>query len=121
MKILPDGSGSYVEYRHCPGTQLDPKHPFSCPFIVGALFKIDNDCSMDILYSDRPWMLPLQGFTPLGIFDYILMFYYYNFCTLSYMTTTADQKGSFFSSFLLKETATKIHYKKLKTPYPKMG
>ncbi|GFU17179.1 RNase H domain-containing protein [Trichonephila clavipes] len=53
MKILPDGFRSYVECRHCSGAQLDPKHCFSCPFIVGALFKIDNDCSMDILYSDR--------------------------------------------------------------------
>ncbi|GFV71347.1 RNase H domain-containing protein [Trichonephila clavipes] len=53
MKILPDGSRSYVEWRQCPATQLDPKHLFSCPSIVGALFKIDNDCCMDILYSDR--------------------------------------------------------------------
>ncbi|GFU31793.1 RNase H domain-containing protein [Trichonephila clavipes] len=50
MKILPDGSRSYVECRLCSGTQLDPKHLFSSPFIVGALFKIDNDRSMDILY-----------------------------------------------------------------------
>ncbi|GFV95629.1 HTH_Tnp_Tc3_2 domain-containing protein [Trichonephila clavipes] len=53
MTILPDGSRSYVECKHCPGTQLDPKHLFSYPSIVRALFKIDNDCSMDILYSDR--------------------------------------------------------------------
>ncbi|GFX13590.1 RNase H domain-containing protein [Trichonephila clavipes] len=53
MKILPDGSRSYVECRHCSGTQLDPKHHFSCPSPVGALFKIDYNCSMDILYSDR--------------------------------------------------------------------
>ncbi|GFU91652.1 hypothetical protein TNCV_2544141 [Trichonephila clavipes] len=47
-------------WRFCPmvpdhmwnaGTQLDPNRIFSCPAIV-ALFKIDN-CSMDILYSDR--------------------------------------------------------------------
>ncbi|GFT28643.1 RNase H domain-containing protein [Trichonephila clavipes] len=52
MKILPDGSRSYVECRHRPGTQLDPKRLFSCPSIDGALFKIDKDCSMDIFYSD---------------------------------------------------------------------
>ncbi|GFT39261.1 RNase H domain-containing protein [Trichonephila clavipes] len=46
MKILPDGSRSYGECEHCPCTQLDPKHLFSCPTIVGALFKIVNDCSM---------------------------------------------------------------------------
>ncbi|GFW98697.1 t-box transcription factor TBX20 [Trichonephila clavipes] len=32
---------------------VDPKHLFSCLSIVGAFFKIDNDCSMDILYSDH--------------------------------------------------------------------
>ncbi|GFU40736.1 RNase H domain-containing protein [Trichonephila clavipes] len=53
MEILPDGSRSYVECRHCPGPQIDPKHLFSCYSIVGAIFKIDNDCSMGILYSDR--------------------------------------------------------------------
>ncbi|GFX45879.1 RNase H domain-containing protein [Trichonephila clavipes] len=53
MKILPDVSRSYVECRHCPCTQLDRKHLFSCLSIVGALFKINNDCHMDILYSDR--------------------------------------------------------------------
>ncbi|GFU82800.1 RNase H domain-containing protein [Trichonephila clavipes] len=53
MKILPDGSRSCVECSHCPGTQLHPKHLFSYPSIVGALFKIDNDCSTYILYSDR--------------------------------------------------------------------
>ncbi|GFV71617.1 RNase H domain-containing protein [Trichonephila clavipes] len=52
MKILPDGSKSYVECRHCSGMQLDPKHLFSCPSIVGALFETDNDCSMDILHLD---------------------------------------------------------------------
>ncbi|GFX59682.1 RNase H domain-containing protein [Trichonephila clavipes] len=53
MNILPDGSRSYVECRHSPGTQLDSKHLFSYPSIVGALFNIDNDCSIDILHSDR--------------------------------------------------------------------
>ncbi|GFV09283.1 RNase H domain-containing protein [Trichonephila clavipes] len=52
-KILPGGSRSYVECRHCPDTKLDPKHLFSFPSIAGALFKIDNDRSIDILYSDR--------------------------------------------------------------------
>ncbi|GFV70754.1 RNase H domain-containing protein [Trichonephila clavipes] len=52
-KLLPDGSRSYVECRHCPDTQLNPEHLFSCPSVVGALFKIDNDCSMNILFSDR--------------------------------------------------------------------
>ncbi|GFU96351.1 ribonuclease H [Trichonephila clavipes] len=40
MKALP---------RRATGSQ----HLFSCPSIVGALFKIDSECSMDILYSDR--------------------------------------------------------------------
>ncbi|GFY14544.1 RNase H domain-containing protein [Trichonephila clavipes] len=53
MKILLDGSRSYVECRHYTGTQLDPKHLFSCPSIVGAFFKINNYCSMDILYLDH--------------------------------------------------------------------
>ncbi|GFU10974.1 RNase H domain-containing protein [Trichonephila clavipes] len=53
MKILSDGSRSYVECRHCSGPQLDPEHLFSSPSTVGVLFKIDNNCSMDILYSDR--------------------------------------------------------------------
>ncbi|GFX82014.1 CLIP domain-containing protein [Trichonephila clavipes] len=53
MEILPDGSRSYVECKHCPSTQLDPKHLSNCPSIDGALLKIDNDCSMDILYWDR--------------------------------------------------------------------
>ncbi|GFX83461.1 RNase H domain-containing protein [Trichonephila clavipes] len=53
MKILLDGSRLYVECRHCPGMPLDPKHLFSCPSIVVAFFKIGNDCSMDILHSDR--------------------------------------------------------------------
>ncbi|GFU16504.1 DUF4817 domain-containing protein [Trichonephila clavipes] len=52
MKILPEGSRSYAECMYCLGKQLEPKHLFSCPFIVGALFKINNDYSMDILHSD---------------------------------------------------------------------
>ncbi|GFX29200.1 hypothetical protein TNCV_3217341 [Trichonephila clavipes] len=44
---LPDGSRSYVKCRHATGSL------FSCPSIVGALLKIDNDCSIDILYLDR--------------------------------------------------------------------
>ncbi|GFW65299.1 RNase H domain-containing protein [Trichonephila clavipes] len=51
VKILPDGSGSYVVCRHCPVTRLDPKHLLSCPSIVGVLFKIDNGCSMGTLYQ----------------------------------------------------------------------
>ncbi|GFT79154.1 RNase H domain-containing protein [Trichonephila clavipes] len=51
MKILPAGSRSYVECRRCPGMPLDPKHRFSCPSIVGALFKIGNDCSMTVVES----------------------------------------------------------------------
>ncbi|GFW03682.1 hypothetical protein TNCV_2537931 [Trichonephila clavipes] len=44
MKILPDGSRSYVECRNWPvsaplALQLDPKHLFSCPSIVGDFFK----------------------------------------------------------------------------------
>ncbi|GFV66118.1 RNase H domain-containing protein [Trichonephila clavipes] len=39
MKVLPNGSRSYVECRHCPSTYLDPKHLFSCPSIVDAFFK----------------------------------------------------------------------------------
>ncbi|GFX60589.1 RNase H domain-containing protein [Trichonephila clavipes] len=53
MKILSDGSRSYVECRHCTDMQLDSQNLFSCPSIVVASFKINNDCSMDILYSDR--------------------------------------------------------------------
>ncbi|GFU91246.1 RNase H domain-containing protein [Trichonephila clavipes] len=52
MEILPDGSRSYVDCRHCPGTQLDPEHLFSCPSVAGALFNMDNGCSMGSLYSD---------------------------------------------------------------------
>ncbi|GFW89970.1 hypothetical protein TNCV_3741561 [Trichonephila clavipes] len=52
--VCATGSRSYVECSHFPDTQqLDRKYLFSCPSIVGALFKIDNDCSMDILQSDR--------------------------------------------------------------------
>ncbi|GFT55051.1 RNase H domain-containing protein [Trichonephila clavipes] len=66
MKILPDGSRSYVECRYCPGKQMDPKHLFSCPSIVGALFKIDKNCSMDILYSDRAMDVATAGIHAFG-------------------------------------------------------
>ncbi|GFW91511.1 hypothetical protein TNCV_3376741 [Trichonephila clavipes] len=36
MNILPDGSRSYVECRHCPCTQLYPKYLCNCPSIVGG-------------------------------------------------------------------------------------
>ncbi|PRD29685.1 UNVERIFIED_CONTAM: hypothetical protein NCL1_28619 [Trichonephila clavipes] len=95
MKILPDGSRSYVECRHCPGIQLDLKHLLSCPSIVGALFKIDNDCSMDILYSERA-MAVIHTFG--NISDYILIFFFLlkpNPCTLSYTTTTTSNRSLF--------------------------
>ncbi|XP_055944550.1 uncharacterized protein LOC129975513 [Argiope bruennichi] len=53
MWIMSDGSRLYVECRHCPGVQLDPEHVFSCHSIISALFKIDIDCTRDILYSNK--------------------------------------------------------------------
>ncbi|GFW14163.1 RNase H domain-containing protein [Trichonephila clavipes] len=75
MMILSNGSRSYVECRHCPGPQLGPKHLFSCPSIVGALFKIDNDCSMDILYSDRTMDVATEVHAFGNSCDYILMYF----------------------------------------------
>ncbi|KAF8782068.1 hypothetical protein HNY73_012401 [Argiope bruennichi] len=53
MRIMSDGSRLYGECRHCPGVQLDPEHIFSCCSIILALFKIDIECTRDILYSDK--------------------------------------------------------------------
>ncbi|GFW09572.1 hypothetical protein TNCV_3996781 [Trichonephila clavipes] len=47
MKILPDGSRSCVECRQYPNLFLVVL-PLLVPF-----FKIDNDCTMDILYLDH--------------------------------------------------------------------
>ncbi|GFS98442.1 hypothetical protein TNCV_3478371 [Trichonephila clavipes] len=71
------------------GTQLDPKHLFSCPSIFGDLFNIDNDCSRDILYLDRAMDVAtavIHAFDNIYLIS--LMFYYYTLCTLSYTTTT---------------------------------
>ncbi|GFW92248.1 hypothetical protein TNCV_3541341 [Trichonephila clavipes] len=73
---------------NCPDTQQDPKHRFSCTSIVGALFKIDNDCSMDILYSNHAMDVSTEVIHAFAIFDDIFMFCYYHLCTLSYTTTT---------------------------------
>ncbi|GFT47339.1 RNase H domain-containing protein [Trichonephila clavipes] len=87
--IKHEDSRSYVECRYCPSTQLNPKHLFNCPSIIGALFKKDYGCSMDILYSDRAMDVATAVIYAFGkTSDYILMFYYYNLCTLSYTTTT---------------------------------
>ncbi|GFX37942.1 RNase H domain-containing protein [Trichonephila clavipes] len=89
MKILPDGFRSYVECRHCPGTQLDPKYRFSCPSIVCAFFKIDNDSRMDILYSDRAMDVAktmIHAFGNIRLYLHVLLCYH--LCTLSYTTTT---------------------------------
>ena len=53
MKILPDGSRTYPECRHCPSMQLNPEHLFNCPSIIAALFKIDMNCSRETLYMDK--------------------------------------------------------------------
>ncbi|GFW58014.1 RNase H domain-containing protein [Trichonephila clavipes] len=76
MEILSDGSRSYVEYRHCPYTQLDPKHLFSCLSIVGVLFKMDNDCSMVILYSDHAMDVAtavIPAFGNIYLYPYVLL------------------------------------------------
>ncbi|KAF8794985.1 hypothetical protein HNY73_002889 [Argiope bruennichi] len=53
MRTMPDGSRLYGECKHCPDVQLDPEHIFSCRFIISAIFKIDIDCTRDVLYFDK--------------------------------------------------------------------
>ncbi|GFU56177.1 hypothetical protein TNCV_712361 [Trichonephila clavipes] len=53
MNVLPDGPRTYMECKYCPGMQPDPKHIFSCPSVVPALFTIDFDSNMDTLHADK--------------------------------------------------------------------
>ena len=53
MRILTDVLRTYVEYKHCPSTQLDPKYHFGCPSFSRTLFKLDINCNMDILFTDK--------------------------------------------------------------------
>ena len=53
MMILPNSSRTYVECKHCPGTQLDPKYLFGCSCIACILYKIDINCNMDIVHKDK--------------------------------------------------------------------
>ena len=41
MKIMPDGTRTYAECKHCTGVQLDPRLLFNCISVVSTLFNID--------------------------------------------------------------------------------
>ena len=77
MKILPDDSRTYVVFKHCPDTQLDPKQLFGYPSIPCTLFKIDIKCNMDTDIQIRPRTLPRQWLKPLPSFNFYQHFYYH--------------------------------------------
>ena len=48
-------NGSFLSTFLCffISTQLDLKNLFGCPSIARALFKIDIDCNMNTLYTEK--------------------------------------------------------------------
>ena len=52
-KILPDGSRTYVECKHYPGTQLESNYIFKCPSISRAIFKMYIACNRDASQAER--------------------------------------------------------------------
>ncbi|GFW39255.1 RNase H domain-containing protein [Trichonephila clavipes] len=59
MKIHPDKTRSYIQYKHCPDLQLTPNHILECPAVATKLLKMGmvplRDSLWELLYSsDAP-------------------------------------------------------------------
>ncbi|GFU79650.1 RNase H domain-containing protein [Trichonephila clavipes] len=59
MKIHPDKTRSYVQYKHCPDLQLTPNHILECPTVATKLLKMGmvplRGLFVELLYSpDAP-------------------------------------------------------------------
>ncbi|GFU73611.1 uncharacterized protein TNCV_3429061 [Trichonephila clavipes] len=54
MKIHPDKTRSYVQYKHCPDLQFTPNHILECPTVATKLLKMERvhlqDSLREILY-----------------------------------------------------------------------
>ena len=103
MKIMPNGSRTYAECRHCAGIQLDLRHLFNCISAASTLFNIDLNWWLTPFILKKLKMWPGLCSMPSVPFDLSFFFQLFIICTCHTTirtTTTGDIEVTlFFPSF----------------------